>query len=224
MIDDVRVHVSRSRMSVEWAAKQALRSELYEHKSWMFYEILQNPDSIIKIGTAFFNRKRIGISVYWDYQKLEEYANSSYARQLGCFIRPEFRRQGIGHALVKRMNEKSAVVGTGLTGSRTFWETVRGDNLRWAIMEKKRKIRGDDPKLNQRKKGKNDRRLDHNGEEWFWQLNGLIVKIRAPNGKAKNFDVSDVLGYVVLDDSFANIVITPYDVNNFISQKEKLFV
>lgn len=131
MIEDVRVHVSRSRMSIEWAAKQALRSKLYEHESWMFYEILQNPDCIIKIGTAFFDRKRIGVSIYWDYQKLEDYAASSYARQLGCFIKPEFRRHGIGQALVKRMNEKTAVVGTGLAGSRTFWENVRGDNLRW---------------------------------------------------------------------------------------------
>ena len=90
-------------------------------------------------------------------------------------------------------------------------------------MEKRRKIRGDDPKLNQRKKGKNERRLERNGEEWFWQLIGTIVKIRAPNGKAKNFDVSDVLGYPVLDESFASIVITPYDVNQFIEQKEKSF-
>ncbi len=122
----VRVDVSIVQSTIQYAAKQALRYKLYEHESWMFYSILQQPAAIIKMATAFINRKRVGISVLWDYDKLDEYRGAGYADQIGCFVDPIFRRHKIGTMLVGRMNVSNDIVnGTGVQGSRTFWETVR---------------------------------------------------------------------------------------------------
>lgn len=122
----VRVDVSVAKSTIQYAAQQALKSRLYEHESWMFYSILKQPESIIKMATAFINRKRVGISVLWDYDKLDEYKGAGYADQIGCFVNPIFRRHKIGTMLVGRMNVHSDIVnGTGVAGSRQFWETVR---------------------------------------------------------------------------------------------------
>lgn len=122
----MRVEVSVATSTIQYAAKQALKSRLYEHESWMFYSILQQPESIIKMATAFVNRKRVGISLLWDYEMLDEYRGAGYTHQIGCFISPIFRRQRIGSMLVHRMNVSNDIVnGTGVEGSRKFWETVR---------------------------------------------------------------------------------------------------
>lgn len=122
----VKVDVSTVPNTIAYAAKQALKSRLYEHESWMFYSILQQPSAIIKMATAFINRKRVGISVLWDYDKLDEYRGSGYMNQIGCFVNPIFRRHRVGSMLVGRMNVSNDIVnGTGVAGSREFWQTVR---------------------------------------------------------------------------------------------------
>lgn len=126
MIEQVRVDISRARKTIDYSAEQALRSNLYQNQAWMFYEILCNPESIIKMATAFFNRRRIGISIFWDYDYLPSYKNGGYDKQLGCFVTEDFRRNKIGTMLVERMNvDRHIITGTGVSGSRDFWDKVR---------------------------------------------------------------------------------------------------
>lgn len=130
MIDEVVVKVSRAPASIAYAANQALRNELYQRRWWMFHQVLSENHSIIKMATAFYRRKRIGISLFWNYDELEGYEHSEYGTQLGCFVRPEFRRHGIGRLLVKRMNIK-ARVGVGIPDSEQFWNAVFDGKPEW---------------------------------------------------------------------------------------------
>ncbi len=70
-------------------------------------------------------------------------------------------------------------------------------------MDKKRKIRGDDPNLGKRKPGKGERTIEVNGLECFWRASDIAITIRAPNGK--RFETRNSYG-----------VITPYDVREVI--------
>lgn len=122
----VRIDVSTVSNTIEYAAKQALRNHLYENTFWMFYSILQQPESIIKMATAFVDRKRVGIAMLWDYNMLDDYRNGGYSEQIGCFINPNFRRQKIGTMLIERMGVSDDIPnGFGVAGSREFWGKVR---------------------------------------------------------------------------------------------------
>jgi hypothetical protein len=108
------------------ACDRALKNSLYESKGWMFYELFNEPQAIIKMATAFVNRKPVGVSVYWDFDLLTGYDYNVEHRQLGCFVKEEFRRRHIGARLVHRIRApKTARVGVGLAISRSFWPSVR---------------------------------------------------------------------------------------------------
>lgn len=123
----VNIQVSQVPSTISKAALRALKHELYQSKSWMFYDLFQYPESILKIATAFHNRKPVGVAVYWDYDKHPLYKFScDYNTQVGCYVKEDFRRHKIGHQLVNRIKAgKQAAVGRGLPGSVDFWKTTR---------------------------------------------------------------------------------------------------
>lgn len=122
----VNVTVSTVPTTISIAAQKALENRLYQNQCWMFYDLLQRPTAIIKLATAFWKRKRIGVAIYWDYELLEEFAGDGYERQVGCFVREEFRRQNVGSQLIERIRvPKDVKVGQGLAISRDFWAQVK---------------------------------------------------------------------------------------------------
>ncbi len=126
----VTVKVATKTNTIQEAARRALDAGLYQNTFWMFYEILQTPKCIIKIATAFHNRKRIGVSIYWDWEKLPDYRDMGYDPQLGCYVKEDFRRHKIGSQLVTRIRAPHDVcVGTGLSCSRDFWPTVKPESV-----------------------------------------------------------------------------------------------
>lgn len=82
-------------------------------------------------------------------------------------------------------------------------------------MEKRKKIRGDDPNLNKLKKAKGERSLHLGDQEWFWKSDGYDVKIRSPKNRSVCLNAAIVLGASV--PNFNNReVVTPYDVKVYI--------
>ncbi len=130
MIDEVSIKISRVPTTISYAAQQALKLELYQYRWWMFHQVLDENHSIIKMATAFYRRKRIGISLFWNYDDLSGYETSDYGTQLGCYVRPEFRRHGIGRMLIERMNV-NARVGSGIAESEHFWNKVFDGKPEW---------------------------------------------------------------------------------------------
>lgn len=121
----VNVRVATKRNTIEEAAQAAFKSGLYQNTFWMFYEILQTPRSILKIATAFHNRKRVGVSIFWDWEQLPDYRDMGYEPQLGCFVKEDYRRHKVGSQLITRMKQPDSVcIGTGLADSVHFWESV----------------------------------------------------------------------------------------------------
>lgn len=122
----VNISVARSPTTIKKATERALKFELYQAKFWMFYDLFYRPEAILKTATAFHNRKPVGIAVYWDYDKLEEFAHQGYDRQVGCYVKEDFRRHKVGSQLIERIKvPKNAAVGQGLALSREFWAVVK---------------------------------------------------------------------------------------------------
>lgn len=122
----VNINVSVKENTIHANARRALIDGLYQNPNWMFYELLLRPVPIIRMATAFYNRKRVGISLYWDYDLIPEYKGQAPSRQLGCYVKEEFRRHGIGTQLVNRMRvPEQVLVGQGLSISLAFWNTVK---------------------------------------------------------------------------------------------------
>lgn len=122
----VNITVSRVPGTIELAAERALQHQLYQAKSWMFYDLFCQPWAILKMATAFYARKPIGVAVYWDYDKLNDYEDSGYDFQVGCFVKEEFRRHSVGRQLIQRIRvPKTVAVGCGVVDSRSFWNQVK---------------------------------------------------------------------------------------------------
>jgi GNAT superfamily N-acetyltransferase len=125
-----KVVVSKSKNTIQEASRMALKMGLYQSPSWTFYELLTVPKATIRMATAFVNRKRVGISIYWDYELMDDYAGCGYYKQVGCYVKDEYRRQGIGTQLIERMNvSESVAVGTGIFESQEFWAKVKPQAL-----------------------------------------------------------------------------------------------
>lgn len=82
-------------------------------------------------------------------------------------------------------------------------------------MEKRRKVRGDDPNLNKRKKPKGFRSLVIGDNEYFWMTDGYSVIIKSPT-KSVDLTASEVAGYP--RNPMSHTLVTPYDVRNYIEE------
>lgn len=82
-------------------------------------------------------------------------------------------------------------------------------------MEKKRKVRFDDPNANQLKRAKGERTLVLNGEHWYWKTDGYDVYIRAPNGKRIAVSANMLLGGSNARHDWYELI-TPFDIKNYI--------
>ncbi len=70
-------------------------------------------------------------------------------------------------------------------------------------MDKRKKIRGDDPKLGKLKKARDERLITVNNVDYFWKVNGDGVYVRGPSGK--RFGTKNSYAFI-----------TPYDVKEII--------
>lgn len=87
-------------------------------------------------------------------------------------------------------------------------------------MEKRRKVRGDDPKLNQKKKPKGYRAIEVNGHEFFWMTDGYVAIIK--NGhSSKEITTSELMGYA--RNSIERHTVTPFDIKSYIDENWTVF-
>ena len=84
-------------------------------------------------------------------------------------------------------------------------------------MEKKRKIRGDDPSLNDRKAGKGERRIEVCGVTYFWMITSNGIRIREPDGKSRTFTMKQFVGSET--STWPSWATTPFDVSQFIKER-----
>lgn len=83
--------------------------------------------------------------------------------------------------------------------------------------DKVRKIRGDDPKLNERRPMKGERRLDIDGERWGWRMGSGYVVVVGPKGsKAIVSDFAVSRSWEAHDRSEEIVPVTPGRVEEYI--------
>jgi hypothetical protein len=87
-------------------------------------------------------------------------------------------------------------------------------------MEKRRKIRGDDPNLNRMKKPKGYRAIEVNGREMFWMTDGFVVIIKDIR-KSIEITTSELMGYP--RNPIERHVVTPYDIKSYIDENWSQF-
>lgn len=85
-------------------------------------------------------------------------------------------------------------------------------------MEKRRKIRGDDPNLGKKKKPKGFRSLVIGDLEYFWMTDGYSVFIKTPKNKSIDLTSVELLGGT--GPSFDGELVTPYDVKKYIEENQ----
>lgn len=82
-------------------------------------------------------------------------------------------------------------------------------------MEKRRKVRGDDPNIGKRKKPKGFRAINFSGTDFFWMTDGFSVIIKIPT-KSVELTASEVVHGT--RNAMSHEIVTPYDVRNYIEE------
>lgn len=83
-------------------------------------------------------------------------------------------------------------------------------------MEKKRKVRFDDPQAGKIKKAKGERTLTLDGKNWFWKTDGYHVYIRSPQNKRVAISANQLLGGDRKVHDW-NELVTPFDIKEYIN-------
>lgn len=86
-------------------------------------------------------------------------------------------------------------------------------------MEKRRKVRGDDPNIGKKKKPKGFRTVNFGGTDYFWMTDGYVVIIKSP-AKSIELTTSELMGYP--RNPMSHEIVTPYDVRNYIEENLSL--
>lgn len=87
-------------------------------------------------------------------------------------------------------------------------------------MEKRRKVRGDDPNLGKKKKPKGYRALEVNGREFFWMTDGFVAFIKNGNNTLE-LTTSELMGEA--RNPIAHYPITPFDIKHYIDDNWSYF-
>lgn len=87
-------------------------------------------------------------------------------------------------------------------------------------MEKRRKIRGDDPNLGKKKKPKGYRAIEVNGREFFWMTDGYVAIIKHHNSSLE-VTSSEIMGNP--RNPIEKHAITPFDIKSYIDDNWTYF-
>lgn len=87
-------------------------------------------------------------------------------------------------------------------------------------MEKRRKIRGDDPNLGKKKKPKGYRAIEVNGREFFWMTDGYVAIIKFHNTSLE-VTTSEIMGCA--RNPITHYAVTPFDIKSYIDDNWTFF-